>query len=254
MKGWKFPEKPIGWISWWPDKPELCFPNNGTTVCSAWDQDGTPFKPLPFDYTRPIDPQIKWEQHKFLIAYTLVYLPENQKQTWLDMMGIWSIGADSDPGFENRIELHMPTGDIYVARTYGSEEICFEICKTVQRGIGARILEYANELLANAYVTTEVTQYGTTWYVPVISDDGSPIVRYDPDLQRLTPDFFIDPPPPDCTTDPDPNDADYTTYEGCSCNNNASCLALESYVSVPDFMRQAMGDFGMADPSMKGVY
>ncbi len=195
--------------------------------------------------SRAIDPQVGWEQHKFLIAWTLVYLPENQKQTWLDMMNIWHIGADTDPGFNNRIELHTPTGDIYVARTYGTETICFEECRTVQRGIGARILEYDNELLAQAYVTTAVTQGNTTWYIPDMNSDGMPIVRYDPELEWLNPNFTYGSPPEDCNSG---------NFEGCECTHNASCMVLQNYLSVPDFMRQAMRDFNLADPTMKGIY
>ncbi|MCB9588564.1 MAG: zinc-dependent metalloprotease [Polyangiaceae bacterium] len=222
-----YPTQPLGWISWWPSTPEVCFPNEGTSICSAYGKDGTSFKPNVPEVSRALDPQIGWEQQKFLIAWTLIYLPENQKTRWLDQMGIWSLGADSDPGFDNRIEFHMPTGEVYIARTYGSETFCFgkttsgsPACKTVQRGIGARILEYANELLNAAYQTTEVDHNGVTWYVPVMdSVTGQPLLK-----------------------------------SGTSCESSAACLKLVDFVSVPDFMRQAMHDFGMADPSMKGIY
>ncbi len=240
----KYPSQPIGWTSWWPDTPEICFANTGTAVCTGWDIDGVPFKANTPANTRPIDPQVSWEQHKFLIADTLIYLPENQKTLWLDMMGVWAIGDDTDPGFVNRIELHPPHGDTYVARTYGTEEICFEECRTVQRGIAARMLEYANELLALAYEVTPVTLNGTTWYEPVLDANGQPQVKYDPTLVWLDGFYFTDP-PADC------NDTDDS---GCKCEHNAACMKLGSYLSVPDFMRQAMRDFGMADPSMKGIY
>jgi hypothetical protein len=235
---------PLGWTSWWPDTPELCFPAAGTTVCSAYDKDGASFSPmLPAD-TRAIDPQIDWEQFKLFVVNTLIYLPENQKQTWLDMLGIWEIGADSDPGFDQRIELHMPSGNTYVARSFGSEEICFELCKTVQRGIGARILEFANQLLNDAYENTPVTQNGVTWYLPLFVD-GNPVVKFDPELEYVGPNFTTAPPPPTCNA---------SDNSGCACNNNGACLALESYVSLPDFVRTAMRDFKMADPTMKGIY
>ncbi len=242
-----FPRTPIGWISWWGDTPELCFPAAGTQVCSGYDQDGTPFEPLAPASTRAIDPQVGWEQFKHLIATTLVYLPENQKEIWLDMMGIWEIGSDTDPGFPNRIELHLPTGEVYVARTYGTEEICFETCRTVQRGIGARVLQYANELLAQAYEHTVVPNDGVTgaeWYLPVIVD-GKARVKYDPNLGYLDPDFTGGSPPPGCNA---------TDNSECECNQNGACLALQNYQSVPTFMRQAMRDFKMADPTMKGIY
>ena len=48
-------------------------------------------------------------------------------------------------------------------------------------------------------------------------------------------------------TDSDDSSANFELF-------NAACMALGEYLSVPDFMRQAMHDFGMADPSMKGIY
>ena len=214
-----YPAMPIGWTSWWTQSPELCFPAAGTTVCSAYERDGSTFEALMPAATRPIAPQVSWEQQKLLIVKTLEYLPENAKQLWLDMIGIWEVGADSDPGFLNRIEFHHPSGDIYVARTYGTEEICFEQCKTVQRGIGARILEYANELLQQSYQTTEVIQGDTTWYVPVLDVNGQPIVN-----------------------------------GGGTCEARPSCVAMNDYVSVPNFIRTALRDFRMADVTMKGIY
>jgi len=249
-----FPTEGIGWISWWTETPELCFANTNTRVCTGYDEQGNPFQPTTPSFTRPLDAQVGWEQQKFLIAYTLAYIPANQKEDWLNMLGIWALGSDSDPEFANRIELHTVTGDIYVARTYGTEEICFEQCKTVQRGIGARILEYANELNAAAYVTTEVTQNGTTWYVPVLDANGNPIVRFDGDLTWLTPQGEFTSAPDDCTEDPDPNDTDYSSFAGCECEHNAACTALEDYLSVPEFMRQSMMDLQIAPASMKGLY
>src|SRR5690606_31658659 len=116
----------IGWTTWWTEQPQVCFPGVGTQICTNFAQDNAPFEPDAPAFTRPLESQVGWEQQKFLIAMTLLYLPENQKQRWLDMMGIWSLGDDTDPGFANRIELHVPTGDVYIARTYGTEEICFE--------------------------------------------------------------------------------------------------------------------------------
>ncbi len=247
------PTQPLGWTSWWTEQPEVCFTNEGNHACNRYFTDDPGLEPGTPANVRPIDSQVKWEQQKFLIAMTLVYLPENQKQTWLNMMGIWSLGDDNDPGFENRIEFHAPTGDIYIARTYGTEDI---FGKTVQRGIGARILEYANEVMQDAYVTTLFTDANTgqTWPIPVIQD-GHAIVKFDPDFDWITPGGQVGgPPPPDCQPDPDPNDADYSSFDGCECENNLSCLELEAYLSVPAFMRQAMRDFRMAPPSMQGLY
>jgi hypothetical protein len=170
-----------------------------------------------------------------LIAQTLMYLPENQKRNWINMMGIWEIGADDDPGFENRIELHIPNGPTYVARTYGTEVIHG---RTVQRGIAARVLEYANKLVNEAYETTTVTStQGVTWYVPVVVD-GKVRVKFDPNIASAGPN-------PTCSA---------ADNSGCTCSANYSCVQLQDYESLPAFIRQAMHDFRMADASMKGIY
>src|SRR5690606_9923475 len=74
-----FPEQPLGWTTWWTETPQLCFPGTGTSICTGYDEDGTPFEANTPQFTRPLDPQVGWEQHKFLIAMTLIYLPENAK-------------------------------------------------------------------------------------------------------------------------------------------------------------------------------
>jgi hypothetical protein len=101
---------------------------------------------------------------------------------------------------------------------------------------------------------TPVTQNGVTWYLPVLDSTGKTIIKNDSNLTWLTEDGFGTAPPPDCTDDPDPTDADYSSYAGCKCESNAACTALESYISIPVFIRQAMRDFHMADATMKGIY
>lgn len=239
-----YPALAIGWTSWWkPTGPESCFPLDGSITCGIYSA-GTNGD---FDSQAPantvvLDPQIGWEQQKFLIAMTLMYLPENQKQYWLDLMQIYELGVDNDPGFENRIEFHHPGGKVFVARTYGTEVI---FGKTVQKGIGARILEYANQLVEQAYEVTPVTQNGVTWYVPVIGPTGAPIVKYDPSVVFVT----------------SPTGAGAATIPGCSptenyactCTSNRACVELGDYVSVPLFMRQAFQDLEMT-AKQKGVY
>jgi len=243
----------IGWTSWITDTPENCFPGDtgivcasfgcGDGVCSAAQflSGGITMHPLDNQAAPasviPVDPEVNWEQWKFLIAQTLLYLPENQKQNWINMLGIWELGADSDPGFDNRIELHLPDGKVYIARTYGTEKIHG---KTVQRGIGARVLEWANELMNNAYETTAVQHTtDTTWYLPVInSTTGQPVVKFTGALQTT--------PNPLCTST--------GNESGCDCAQNPACVDLQKYESVPEFMRQSLHDFRMADATMKGIF
>jgi hypothetical protein len=230
-----YPQQGMGWTSWWSEGgPTSCFPAAGTNICSTFDgtADLNPQAPA---NVAVLDPQVGWEQQKFLIAYTLMYLPENAKQYWLNQFQIYELGKDADPGFDNRIEFHDPTGKVYIARTMGKETL---FGKTVQKGIGARVLEWANVLMNQAYVTTPGPDLdGDTvpdWYEPAFVN-GAPVVKFDSGIQSA----------PGCNA----ND-----NSGCTCTANRACVALESYTEVPMFMRQAMDAYGLSDPQEKGVY
>ncbi len=230
-----YPADSIGFISWWKPTPEICFQAATSLNCGT-----TPANTL------VIDPQVGWEQQKFMIAMTLMYLPENAQQGWLDMMGIWELGADSDPGFSNRIELRLPEGKTYVAKTFGRETI---FGKSVQKGISARMLEYANELVQAAYETDPGPDLdGDTkpdWFVPRATA-GKINVKYDATLNAILPNGNIS-----AGGRPGCNATDNST---CTCESNRSCVLLRKYSELPFFMRQAMRDYGLASPSMKGIY
>lgn len=223
-----FPASGIGYISWWKPTAEVCFQGPASQSCGT-----TPSNSL------PIDPQVGWEQQKFLIAMTLQYLPENAQQGWLDQMNIWELGADSDPGFANRIELHLPEGKTYIAKTFGKETL---LGKSVQRGVAARMLEYANELVKAAYVTDPVV--GADWTTPHIVN-GRAVVKFDPTIDSITPAGNIATGRTGCNA---------TDNSQCTCSSNRACLLLQKYTELPFFMRQAMRDYGLASPSMKGIY
>jgi hypothetical protein len=229
-----FPSSGIGYISWWKPSPEICFQGASSMNCGV-----TPGNSL------VIDPQIGWEQQRFLIAMTLAYLPENTQQHWLDLLGVWELGADSDPGFSNRIELHLPEGKTYVAKTFGHEVI---FGRTVQKGISARMLEYANELVAQAYETTPGPDLDgdllPDWAVPRFTG-GRAVVKYDSTIQSINATGGLASGRPGC---------DATDNSTCTCASNRACLLLEKYTELPFFMRQAMKDYGLAAPSMKGIY
>ncbi len=230
----RFPTRGLGYMQWWKPTPAICFQNENSLEC-----DTAPANSI------VVEPQVGWEQQKFLIAWTLLYLPENAQQHWLNMMGIWEIGADNDPGFTNRIELHLPNGKKYVAKTFGKEQI---LGRTVQKGIAARILEWGNTLTAQAYVTTNGPDLdgdgAADWVVPTVAN-GRPIVKYDPAVRAINPITG------GFTTKPGCNATDNSQ---CTCTSNAACMELSKYEEVPFFMRQAMRDYGLADPSMKGLY
>lgn len=237
----KYPMSPLGSTTWWTNQAQVCFPASGTLACDS--DTGGQVNPT----VVPIDPEIGWEQQKFLIAWTLMYLPENQQRTWLDMMSMWSLGEDTDPGFENRIELHDPTGNVYIAKTFGKETI---FGKTVQKGVAARMLEYANTLVDAAYVTTpgpDLDNDGNPdWFIPTMGPTGQPIVKYDPTVAHITPLGGI--------SSNGSAGCNRSSNQACVCTHNKACVQLSRYVSVPHFLRTATRDFGMAQPSMKGIY
>ena len=229
-----FPAQGLGHLAWTGSEVSSCFTGASSLTCQA-----TP----PTD-TAVVDPQVGWEQQKFLIAYTLLYLPENQQQTWLNQLGIWELGADADPGFANRIELHLPEGKTYVAKTFGTETV---LGKKVQRGVAARMLEWANELLAQAYVTDagpDLDRDGAPdWVLPRLVN-GKVQVKFDPSIQTINAMGGVVAGRPGCDT----NDS-----SECTCSANKACLELSRYQEVPFFMRQAMRDYGLADPTMRGL-
>ena len=139
----------------------MCFPNAGTTVYdTVGNENGLEFQAADIESVVPSIRRLA-EQQKFLIAWTLCIF--RLKSSVGLMLAIWERGQHADPGFENRIEFHYPAGRQYIAKTYGTEEI---FGKTVQKGIAARMLEYANDLLVRAYEVTDG---------PDLNDDGTPI-------------------------------------------------------------------------------
>lgn len=234
--GASYPAQGIGWTAWWTETPVSCFPIEGRNTCGDFANED--FVSATPQYTVPVDSQIGWEQQKFLIAWTLLYLPENQKQDWINQFQLYQLGKDSDPGFSNRMELHHPDNPVYVARTFGREDI---FGRTVQKGIAARVLEYADILLTQSYETTEVDIDGdgvTDWHEPVLQDNGQPLVLFDSDMAYAA----------------DPTTCNALDNTGCTCRDNRTCMLLKEYVSVPAYLRQTMDAYGMADASLSGVW
>lgn len=233
------PPSGIGWTSWYPaEGPKTCFVGQDNLLCTT---DTGP-------NTFVLESQTGWEQQKFLIAWTMIYLPENAKQQWINMMRLWELGVDTDPQIPatSRIEFHDPEGRTYVARTFGKEVI---FGKEVQKGIAARVLEYANELLAKAYEVDEVDADGdgvADWYLPRYRGDGTPIVKFDPGVIWTDPNTGRGAPPPaNCSE---------TDNSGCTCEANRYCVALRNYTEVPYFLREVLNFYRLGRPSMKGIY
>ncbi|WP_437500620.1 hypothetical protein [Sorangium sp. So ce1099] len=270
----EFPARPMGWVSWWPNEgPKVCFPSDGKNLCSNYL--GGDFNPETVTRTVAVDPQIGWEVQKFLIAWTLAYIPANGKTNWMDMMRIYRLGTDSEPGIEQRIEWQDPTsGQVYYARTYGMECLFGSgadraSCegtggKWVQKGIAARVLEYANSLTAKGYQLDAryegavagdpayAAEYGPGFNkygraMLTYHPDGVAIIVRDPAVQDLDEDGQLVA-VKDCDQNVNPTCKQLTVYK------NHYAYELKSYKSVPDYMLQMMAQFGLAAPDQLGVY
>ncbi len=240
----QYPQKAFGWTTWYGATPTSCFPSDGSTICGAYGQDAAAFGAPVITESLAIDPQIGFEQQKFLIAWTMLYLFENQEQNWIDQMRLWELGKDGDPGLgDGRIEFHNPDGKTYIARTSGKESI---FGKTVHKGIAARVLEYANSLLKQAYVTTDGPDLDKDgkpdWYLPTVNKDGSPVVAFDPAVQSVS---AASAGTPNCTA---------TDNSGCTCQSNMACMKLQQYVEIPFYLRSAISAYHLGEPSQKGVF
>ncbi|WP_434042014.1 MULTISPECIES: hypothetical protein [Sorangium] len=285
----EFPARPMGWVSWWPTEgPKVCFPSDGKNLCTNYI--GGDFNPETVSRTVAVDPQVGWEVQKFLIAWTLAYIPANGKTNWMDMMRIYRLGNDADPGIEQRVEWQDPTsGQVYYARTYGME--CLfgtgadrASCeasggKWVQKGIAARVLEYANALTAKGYQLDTATYVGKLepgelapdGSIPSVPTDpayvaaygkgfnkyGRAMLTYHPDgVAIIVKDPAVKDVPaigplkevPDCDQNVNPTCTQLTIYK------NHYAYELKSYKSVPDYMLQMMAEFGLAAPDQLGVY
>ncbi|MFW5738732.1 MAG: hypothetical protein ACOC1F_00050 [Myxococcota bacterium] len=258
----RYPAAPLIWTSWWPSEgPQSCVPSDGTWACmSPIDTPGINPNPNTPEGFAVLDAQVGWEQQKHLIANTLLYLPENQQQWWLEQMLIYERGKDTDPGFEYYIQFTNPeSGRTYLAKTIGKEEI---FGKTVQKGIAARVLEFANNLVEAGYKTYQPgdTLPDGVELAPDLDNDGEPdwptVVRH-PDgtpVRLSTAQSITDPESgagaaiPDCDQNVNPS------CEQVSCTSSRRCIELTQYVEIIFFLRQAVTAYGLADLSWKGVY
>jgi hypothetical protein len=261
----RYPIQPLGWTSFWPaGGPEVCFATQGRDACTNYAGDGS-FSPNVPANTAMVDPQVGWEVQKFLMAWTVALIKANDKTNWTDMMRIWKLGANTTPDYAQRIEWQDPiSGDTYYARTFDTECLFGDgtsSCaggQVVQKGIAARVLEYANMLTANGY-KLDTVNYPATATSPagfnaygramvVRHPSGLPVVKQDPAIRDVTPDGQLVP-TADCDQNVTPTCTPLTT------DQNHWAHDLVSYKSVPDYLWQAELVYGwFGAPGQLGVF
>ena len=181
------------------------------------------------------------------------------------MMRIWRLGENASPDVSPRIEWQDPiSGETYYARTFGTECMFGDAqnaCaggKVVQKGVAARVLEYANMLTASGYKldtvgfpATATTPAGFNAFgraMVVHQPDGSPVVKRDPAISDVTPDGNLQ-----VTADCDQNVT--PTCTPLTVDQNHWAHELVSYKSVADYLWQAEMVYGWFNaPSVRGVF
>jgi hypothetical protein len=305
----QYPKNPLLWKSWWPQEgPILCGPSNGSNVCTSFESDflggnAPGFNQPVYGSTLGVDPQVGWEAQKFMIAWTLAYIPADWQAKWVDMMRIYRLGQNADPQLNERIEWVDPaSGDFYYAPVYGKE--CLfgpstatdqASCATdskgnptggkwVQKGIAARVLEYANFLTSQAYLadpayaaTGGFNQYGR--FVFATQPDGTPVVAADPAMHQITPEGNVGPAPVACDQSA-PVDccSAGTTVAACASNpmpatsacpatsihpfnctplsiyDNHWAVQLAPYKEVVDYLWTVVIQYQLGSPNQLGVF
>jgi len=217
--------QPMGFRAWWPkEQPEMCWPTQGHLFCEEFPSGAELANGIPKE-SLAVDPELGFEIHKFITFFSMLNLPESWKLNWVDMMRIWIVGVDTLPDFPDseKVAWRDPqSGQLYVAHSYGTEEIDG---KTIQRGIAARVLEWMNVLTAKAYEVDSTLTKPTgeqTVYRYANNNDCPPGVSY-------------------CTGQPVELDT-------------AFVLRVTNYKSVLDYMHQTASQFGFYGPNWRGVY
>jgi hypothetical protein len=219
----RYINKPLGWVSWWGETPRVCFPGGPSPVCDGLYNGGDFDMSDSYPKMKTLDPQVGWEQQKWLMLDTAIFIGDNEKGDWYDMMRVEYLNANNEK-FINRIELHDPNSSVFVARTFGREEI---FGRTVQKGVGARVLEYANSLINRAYTNTPVDHDSdgvVDWYLPTLGTDGKARIKHDPSMTR------------GAAVPPDWGPCSASNNSGCRCEDNVACLELRKYISVVKLM------------------
>lgn len=260
-----YPTRPIGWTSWWPTNgPQTCFASGGRNACAVVDGSNVTLHPDLPAKTAPIDPQVGWEVQKFAIAWSIIYIIANQRSDWTDMMKIWKIGSNANPELHQRLEWEDPvSGTIYVSKAFG-KECLFGTGATctggqfVQKGIAARVLEWANYLTSKGYKLDTVTYPAATGKPAGFNEfgramvlhhpDGAPIVASDPAMKVITPTGNVGPARPDCDRNITPACTALTMYD------NHFAMDLYNYKAVPDYLQEFLGLIYPGLPGELGLY
>jgi hypothetical protein len=221
------PANPLGWASYVPaDGPEHCFPTGGNYLCR--DSLSQPVLTGTAPDSVALEPQLGFEIQKFLAFWAYVYMPDSQVLDFVDMMRIWKVGEDIDPAIaSDYVAFVDPETTIrYYARKQGDETL---FGKTYDKGIAAKMLQWANTLASKAYVLDEDEPTDpATGAVNVQRDaDGNPLIAND--------------------------GVTATANTKRQCVDNRFCVQLRNYRGLIDFVRDVGHQVGFPEPELSTV-
>jgi hypothetical protein len=113
-----------------------------------------------------LDPLVGWEQQYPGLVSAFIYGRTTLNMDIIDQMRVWTPNgveatyiADAD-----QLRFRDPvSGVVYAARKYGTETINSKLAPA-QKGMGARMIQYANQLAAKAYNSSGTITDGTFTY------------------------------------------------------------------------------------------
>lgn len=128
-----------------------------------------------------VDPNYGWNTQINAMVWGAMFFPTNWSSQWVhDARIAYAVDEPTWPEAETYRFFDPRTGLTYRAHAAGTEEL---LGQTVQRGTAARILEWANHLLATAYL---VERDGVT-DEPILNADGTPQLILDNGVAQLNP-------------------------------------------------------------------
>ena len=157
--------------------PWVVVPNNppdtpdGKLVYPAWhDAAGPSARP---GNAKLVDPNFAFNEQLYAMVWGAMFFPTNWSTQWIHDAKITAVASDQVgwPAAETYAFYYPASGVTYRAHAIGTEMI---FGADHQRGVGARMLEWANTLIPLAYLV-QTTAKGD----PIVNPDGTVALLYD---------------------------------------------------------------------------
>ncbi len=146
-------------------------------IYPAWEKwDGSGVLDYPSNATI-LEPLVGWEQQYPGLINAWIYGSTTLTNDWANQIRVFTPNGVEAVGIlpNEQVRFRDPqTGMIYAARTFGLETVNSKLPKS-ERTIGARMIQYANELAAAAYTQTGSTAPDKDGFVYPTYDTATPV-------------------------------------------------------------------------------